>query len=48
MNRFLHNVNLEAHFAESDLSSDDLAYFAPACHPGKEISFYRESKGNRR
>ena len=46
MNRFLHNVNLEAHFSESDLSSDDLAYFAPSLSSWKKkFHFTGRAKG---
>ena len=44
MNRFLHNVNLEAHFAESDLSSDDLALCPPVILE-KKFHFTGRAKG---
>jgi hypothetical protein len=40
-NLFLHNVMLEGHFKESVVSSDDIAFFAPALKSWKRI-FYLE------
>lgn len=46
MGRFLHNVLLEGHFIDSELSSDDLAYFAPELKDWKRtISINGNAKG---
>ncbi len=39
MNRFLSNVLIEGHFKDSELNSDDLAFFSPALKSWKKV-FY--------
>lgn len=39
MSSFIHNINLEAHFKESVLSTDDLAIFAPDLSDMKRVFF---------
>ncbi len=38
MGDFMHEVNMQANFADSEIDSDDIAFFAPLLNHGKRIS----------